>query len=167
MKGYKNKLFASILAIAMLFVFSSCEGYDYKWRDATMDMSAVITASPNGTIRADLPIGYDWVVANGRYNRIDDITYYGGRIEIITNGNYIDNLYLTLSNSNAVLNIAWKDRRSGTIYDDDPYVDDFLYAITEVVRRYGYATIYVNGYSDRSARFELNFMIDINAYVQY
>lgn len=130
-----------------------------------MDLKTTITTSPNGVITANLPIGYDWVVVNnGRYDHIDDIRYYGGYITVAPNG-YIYGFDLKVSNSNIVLPVDIRSNAGGTL--EGTQVDNFLNEVVEVVRRYGYATIYVDGEAAGSVRFDLNFYIDIDAYVRY
>jgi hypothetical protein len=161
MRRYKNKLFAATLSILAALSFTSCT--DYEWREGTIDYETTITAASNGTIRATLPIDFNWVWVEGRYNRIDDIKYRIGSIEIGTN-NPIGVIRLSVSNSNAYVDLD--ARRGGGTYRG-AQVEDFLNAVVEVVRRNGNATIYVDGRADRLVRFDLNFYIDIDAYVSY
>jgi len=162
MKKYKNKLFTTILALLAVVSFTSCD--DYEWREGTMDYYKTITAAPNGVISENLPIDYNWVSVSGRYDRIDDIRYYGGYITVEPNG-YIDRFTLSLSNSDVYLPVIVQNAVGGRL--DGRQVDDFLNAIVEVVRRYGYATIYVDGLANSRVKFDLNFYIDIDAYVSY
>lgn len=163
MRKYRNKLFAILLSVLAALSFTSCD--DYEWREAQLIRYSTINAAPNGTITENIPIDFNHVRVNGGYDRIDDIRFYGGQIEIKTD-NRVGILRLSISNSNASLDID--GRRGGGIFEG-ARVDDFLYAIVETVRRDGYATIYVDGdgYADRYARFDLNFFIDIDAYVSY
>lgn len=163
MRRYKNKLFAILLSIFAVISFTSCE--DYEWREAQLVRNSTITAAQNGVIVENIPIDFNHIQVNGGYDRIDDIRFYGGQIEIKT-GDRIGILRLSISNSNAYLDLD--GRRGGGIFEGSR-VDDFLYAVVETVRRDGYATIYVDGdgYADRYARFDLNFFIDIDAYVSY
>ncbi|MDR1706380.1 hypothetical protein [Dysgonomonas sp.] len=161
MRKYKNKLFAILLSIFAAISFTSCD--DYEWRQGTMDYYSTINAAANGVISANLPIDFNNVLVDGRYNDIDDIRYRGGKIEINTN----DRIgIITLSVSNSNISVDLDVPRGGGTYIGSR-VDDFLNAVVEVVRRNGYATIYVDGrYADRYARFDLDFYIDIDAYVR-
>ncbi|MFV0536760.1 MAG: hypothetical protein ACK5M3_05220 [Dysgonomonas sp.] len=161
MRRYKNKLFAILLSVLAALSFTSCE--DYEWRQGTMDYYATINAAANGVISANLPIDFNSVLVDGRYNDIDDIRFRGGYIKIAP-GPYIYGFTLRLSNSNARLDVDIRNSLGGTL--DGIQTQDFLDAVVEVVRRNGYATIYVDGEADRYARFDLDFYIDIDAYVR-
>jgi hypothetical protein len=162
MREYKNKLFAILLSVSAVISFTSCE--DYEWRQGTMDYLATINAAPNGVIKDYLPIDFNYVRVDGRYNDIDDLRFRGGCIKIAQSP-YIYGFTLRLSNSNAYLDVEIRNSLGGTL--DDVQTQDFLNAVVEVVRRYGQATIYIEGEADGSARFDLNFYIDIDAYVSY
>lgn len=140
MKRYKNKLFAILLSVFALVSFTSCE--DYGWREGTMDYYSTINAAANGTITANLPIDYNYVLVDGPYNNIDDIRFRGGSIKIFP-GSYIYGFTLSLSNSNVTLNVDVDSNSGGVL--DGYQTQDFLNAVVEVVRRNGYATIYVDG----------------------
>lgn len=162
MKRFKNRLFAVVLSVLAVVSFTSCD--DYEWREATMDYYATITAAGNGVVRADLPVDFNWVKVDGRYDYIDDIRFVGGYIEI-TPGGYVDGFRLRVSDSNAYLDVVVQNSVGGRL--DGRQVQDFLNAVVEVVRRNGNATIYVDGNAGRSVRFDLDFYIDIDAYVSY
>lgn len=163
MRRYKNKLFAILLSVLAVISFTSCE--DYEWREAQLVRYSTITAASNGAIIENIPINFNHIQVNGGYDRIDDIRFYGGQI-VINSNNYLGIFRLSISNSNAYLDLD--GRRGGGTFEG-ARVDDFLYAVVETMRRDGYATIYVDGdgYADRYARFDLNFFIDIDAYVSY
>lgn len=162
MKEYKNKLFAILLSLLVVVSFTSCD--DYEWREGTMDYYATINAAPNGVIQDDLPINFNYVRVDGSYNRIDDIRFYGGYITVEPKS-YIDRFTLSISNSDVYLPVIVQNSVGGKL--EGRQVDDFLNAVVEVVRRNGYATIYVDGTAASLARFDLNFFIDIDAYVSY
>lgn len=161
MRRYKSKLFAILLSVSVIISFTSCE--NYEWRQGTMDYYATINAAPNGVISANLPIDFNNVLVDGRYDDIDDIRFRRGSIKIAP-GPYIYGFTLRLSNSDARLDVDIRNSLGGTL--DGVQTQDFLNAVVEVVRRNGYATIYVDGDADRSARFDLDFYIDIDAYVR-
>jgi hypothetical protein len=166
MRRYKNKLFAILVSALAAISFASCvKDYDYEWREGTMDRYATINAASNGTIREILPIDFNYVDVDGYYTDIDDIQYYGGEMEIVSNDR-VGIIRLSISNSNTYIDL---DARMGGGSYRGKQVEDFLYAVVETVRRDGYATIYVDGdgYADRYARFDLNLYIDIDAYVRY
>ena len=162
MRKYKNKLFAILLSIFAVVSFTSCD--DYEWREGTMIRYKTIDASYNGTIIDDIPINYNFVEVDGHYDRLDDIRFHSGHIDIDTR-DYIHEFNLTLSNSDAYLPVKVRDNIGGRL--EGRQVDDFLNAVVEVVRRNGHATIYVNGVAGNWASFKLNFFIDIDAYVSY
>ncbi|MDR1091271.1 MAG: hypothetical protein LBL79_09365, partial [Prevotella sp.] len=88
----------------------------------------------------------------------------GGEIEINTNDR-VGIIRLSVSNSNVYVEL---DAYGGGGTYTGSQVEVFLKAVVEVVRRNGYATIYVDGNdAGRYARFDLNFYIDIDAYVSY
>ena len=166
MKRFRNKPFATALLLAIILIFSSCDSDDYEWREG--DLSYITTIPVNdGRIRYNFNLGYDLVeVYKGRYDRIDDIAYAYGEINIYTKGNYIDRFTLSLGNSNVTLPVLVRSNRDGVLSSDNDYqVDDFLNAVVEVIRRNGYATIYIDGNAD--GRFELDFYINVDAYVRY
>lgn len=167
MKRLKNKLVATTLFLASIFLFSSCDNDDYEWRAGEIYYEASFPVSSTGTFRNSFEIGYDWVevISGGRYDRIDDIRYRLGRIEILR-GSYIDNFTLRLSNSNVELPVRVRNNTGGILYDTDDQVWEFLNAIVEVIRRNGYAVVYIEGYADRG-RVDLDFIIDVDAYVRY
>jgi hypothetical protein len=128
-----------------------------------MNYRATVNAAPNGVIQNDMTINYNYVLVGGNYSSINDIRYNSGKIEINTN-NYLGVLKLKIANSNVLLKLD--TLRDGGRYEyEGNEVDDFLYDIVETIRRDGYATIYVEGYADRYAQFDLNFYINIEAYV--
>ena len=161
MKRYKNKLFAILLSVFALISFSSCE--NYEWREGTMDYYSTINTTANGVIAANLPIDFNSVLVDGPYNSIDDIRFVGGSIKIEP-GPYISGFTLSLSNSNATLNVDIRSGLGGTL--NNYQTQNFLNEVVEVVRRNGYATIYVDGLAEPYARFDLDFYIDVDAYVR-
>ncbi|GAB6009942.1 hypothetical protein [Dysgonomonas reticulitermitis] len=162
MRRYKNKLFAILLSVLAVISFTSCDGYE--WREAQLVRYSTITAASNGAIVENIAVNYDFVEVSGRYDRIDDIRFHGGYIDINTR-DYIRGFDLRLSNSDAYLSVDVLNSVGGRL--EGRQVNDFLNAVVEVVRRNGYATIYVDGTASNRASFELVFFIDIDAYVSY
>ncbi|MDU1891570.1 MAG: hypothetical protein E6767_12860 [Dysgonomonas sp.] len=167
MKIYKNKLLTVLLSVFTLVSFTSCED-DYYWTEGTLDYYSTITASPRGIIQDDLTMDYGWVTINGgsKYASPEDIKFVSGYIEILPYGSssYIDGFDLTLSNSNAILRVPYNSNGGWEL--DSPAAQDFMYAIVEVIRKYGRATVYIDGEANNYAKFDLNFIMDIDVYVR-
>jgi len=152
----------------MVFLFSSCEENDSEWRRGEIAYPASIPVPPNGMIRYTFDIGYEWVDITGsqRYDYIDDLRYRGGSIYIYE-GPFIRNFTLSLENSNAILPVRIDNPYGGTLDSRDPDVDNFLYAVAELIKHNGFARIYIDGSSEPGRIIELDFYLDLDVYVFY
>lgn len=164
MKTNKNKLFALLLGTFILVSFSSCVVDDHEWREGRMDFRSTIYVAGNGIIRSSIITDMNRVETVGSYNTIDDIRFRSGYIDIDSR-RYIEGFTLRVSNSDAFLNVSVDG--SARIRLEGRQVDDFLNAVVEVVRRNGEAVITVDGSAANNSDFNLNFFIDIDAYVSY
>ncbi len=162
MKRLKNKLVATTLLLASIFLFSSCDSDDYEWRRGKLLYEAEVQLPD----RIDIDFYSVEITSGGRYDRIDEIAYRLGEIEVY-GGSYIKGLSLQLMNYNDVyLDLAIESNRGGVFYDNDTRVRNFLMAIVDAMNRDGYARIRIDGVAN-SRWVDIDFNIDVDAYVRY
>lgn len=156
-----------LLLISVLFI--SCKDDDDEWRAARVNYEASVPVSPNGIIRNNFDIGSEWVeiAGNQRFDYIDDFRYIGGGYINIYGGPYIRSLTLSLEKSNIGLIVDVNSNNGGILRDSDPKVRNFLAAIVELIRLDGYARVYIDGNADPATIIEMDFRIEMDAYVVY
>lgn len=165
MKRYTKKLFATILTVFALLSFTSCEE-DYRWVEGTLDYPANLTIAPSGILKYDIQIDESWVVTRGagRYPDIRDLQFVRGQVDIYIDKNrYIEWLDLTVDGTNVTLPF---DALSGNITDSSSDAQRFLAAVTDQIRRYGYAVILVDGEGDPRTNLGIDFGMDLDVYVR-
>lgn len=159
-----HKLGLILLTIVVGLSFTSCEE-NFYWTKGTLDYPATITASPSGYIGQDYRITSDWIAVRGggRYTNIDDFRFLRGSIQLKTYG-YIGYVDLRIEGTNYYLPFDVDGQMS--IYDESPQAQDFLNALVDQVRRYGYAILMVDGEGASRAQVDLSIMTDLDVYVR-
>lgn len=150
MKRFKNKLLATTLLLATIFIFSSCEE-DRYWISTTLDFETDVPVRGNGsfeyTIRVDETYFADF--RSGR-DRIIDINTLNSWLTI-SNMVRDDRVTLRLI---ADRNIVYDYRgtitpdKYGEFYIDDNGFKNFMVDVIDVIRRYGYVDITILGSSN-------------------
>ena len=150
----------------MLF---SCEEPPEEWRWAVINYPASAPVPPGGTVRTSFNIDEEWVeiTANVRYYHITDIKYRrGGYIDIYA-GPFIRSLTLSLDNSDAVLPVRINSVDGALLEDNDQKVRYFLNEIMELIRLDGFAKVYIEGNGDPGTIIDIDFVVNLQAYVIY
>lgn len=169
----KNKLCTVLLSLVAVFMFSSCDDKDEEWRVANIDYPASVPVQPNGTIRYSFDIGSEWIdlTANTRYSYIDDFTYRrrGNGFIDIYGGPFIRSLTFRLENSDVALPITINNTEGAWLEDtnSNQRLQYFFNGIVESIWKNGYARIYVEGNADPRAIIDIDFYIELDAYVIY
>lgn len=168
MTSFKNRFFIVTILIISVMLLNSCDEEDRnEWRSAKIEYPATIPVPPNCVVRSTFDIGSEWIKTDGniKYGRLDDFRYTRGGYIDIYSGPYIRNLMFSLDHSNVVLPVDVYSNKGGVLRDSDPQVRDFLIAIVELIRRNGYARIYIDG--DAENQIDMDFHIYLDAYVIY
>lgn len=129
--------------------------------------SFFIDASSSGVIRSSLYIDYSDVKVDGiRNSRIEDIEFRNGRIEFRVGYGRINGITrLSLPDSGIYIDLDTRGISSSGRFEGSQ-VNDFLYELVEEVRRYGDVTVYIDGTATSLAEFNLDFIINVNAYIR-
>lgn len=152
-----------LLAVTM---FSSCDKDEHEFRKARIIYPATIPVPPTGIVNHSIELGYEWVEVEGGKCKIEDITYRMGSI-VILKGSLVRELIFSLKNSDVRFGYTINHDRGTEIDDVEPGIRIFYNEVVELIRRDGYATIYINGYSEPIKPIELDIVFDVDAYVRY
>jgi hypothetical protein len=170
MKTIKSKFLVLSLILFTAIAFSSCDKDDYELKLAELTYEATIPVPPNGAIFPphNIDLGYQWikVVGGGSYDRIDDLRYLEGSIEIFS-GPHIEGLKFILENSNVTLTVPLNSRKGAFLDDTDPAVRVFLKEVVYLIRDTGYARVGVTGQTTTEGSVEFDILIDMEARVWY
>ncbi|WP_029904115.1 hypothetical protein [Prevotella sp. 10(H)] len=165
----KYTYFAVLFSLVVLFSFSSCSKDDhYYWDRGRLDYTAELTVTTNKVFQTSFRVYEDNIRlrGNNRYVEIHDIKFISGYsdIYVYTDG-YIDWMDLRVEGTNAKL-------QYDVIHFDFPVQDEtdqaqyFLDMMIEQIRRYGYATIIVDGKGDIDSDYDIEFGVDLDLYVR-
>ncbi|GAB6120915.1 hypothetical protein [Dysgonomonas termitidis] len=164
----KNIFVAVLFSIVALVSFSSCETDHYYWDRGRLDYVAELRVPTNNTFQTSFRIYENDIRLRGydRYVEIHDLKFISGYsdIYVYTTG-YIDWMDLRVDGTNAVL-------QYDIIYLGYPVQDEtekaqyFLNAMTEQIRRYGYATIIVEGKGKMNSDYDIEIGVDLDIYIR-
>lgn len=159
-----HKLGLILLTIIVGLSFSSCDE-DYYWTRGTLDYPATITVPPTEIIAQDYTITTDWISVRGggRFTSIDDFRFLSGAIRLKMFG-IVDYVDLRIAGTNYYLPFDVNGQVS--IYDESQQAQDFLNALVDRIRRYGYATLKVDGEGASRAQIDLSIMTDLDVYAR-
>ena len=161
MKKYRNKLFATLIAVFAVLSFTSCE-VDYRWVAGTIDYPVDMTVSPSGILQYDVRIDESWIVTRGagRYPDIHDLTFLRGQIDLYINGGGIGWIDLRVAGTNEVLPLDLVSNGQSQA------VQRFLAVMTEEIRRYGVVEILVDGEGRPGTKVGIDFGMDLDVYIR-
>ena len=156
MKGYKNKLFASILAIAMLFVFSSCEEDDNWYRGDLTFSTSNDKYSPVTDRRGEFDITVDFYDTDitgydSRWNNLREFKIYNSWLSVFNKtsfreGDEID-IYIEAKGVGTYETTLRMDRKGyGEVAGNyDSALLDFMYEVVGRLLYNGSARLRISG----------------------
>lgn len=152
MKLYKNKLFAVILTVVAVVMFSSCSSDDYYWKNGTLDVKFNLNLDRNGYSEAFTTVRISEIPEiNLSREDIYDMRTNDAWLEIsnLKRGDYIDRFYIDVV---GVGTYAYETpisvRSDGEIItiDDNAYFN-FMRNVNNLIYRNGAVDMKISFYS--------------------
>jgi hypothetical protein len=183
MKKNRYKLIVLIFAITAIIFPTPGNSQNHgngHWRTERLDYTFELRATSNNLVRTEFSIDDSTINPNnnsnsGRSRRSKrsrrptnnvhaprkDFRFKKGYIEIKTlKGATTGFTTLSLSNSDKEIELDTKALFVGDTYKSKE-VDEFLFAMVEVMRKYGNVTVYVDGRATTRAVYNLSFYLDV------
>ena len=170
----RNTFLSIILLALTAMLFSSCEN-DYRWEKAHLRSTIGVDIISEGTFHGiyDIDMYLDVYDVRDRVfgNDLRDVEFINGDLLIVAD-RPVDLLTLYVYGKQGErLIIELKGIRGGGVDNifNEPYHRDFLYDVTQFLRRDGYVDVKYEGVS-RSINgnyMDIDIYMDLNAYVRY